>query len=69
MEHYPGVTHNCHTCNDSLSPLVTATDGGGVVIIAGTGSNCLLVNPSGSKVNCGGWGHLIGNVWTKNVAF
>lgn len=61
MENYPGVTQSCSTCNDSLSPLVTATNGGGVVIIAGTGSNCLLVNPSGSKRNCGGWGHYIGD--------
>jgi len=60
LRHHPNVTATCHTCNDTLSPLVTATDGGGIVIIAGTGSNCLLVNPSGSKRNCGGWGHFIG---------
>ena len=44
---YPQATKHCFTCNDTLSPLVTATDGGGVVLIAGTGSNCLLANPSG----------------------
>ncbi|XP_066915069.1 N-acetyl-D-glucosamine kinase-like [Clytia hemisphaerica] len=61
LENFPQVALHCHTCNDTLSPLVTATDGGGVVIIAGTGSNCLLVNPSGASKNCGGWGHFIGD--------
>lgn len=58
---YPNTAEHCHTCNDTLSPLVTASSGGGVVLIAGTGSNCLLANPSGMTVNCGGWGHILGD--------
>lgn len=61
MLSYSEVSDTCFTCNDSFSPLYTATNTGGVVLIAGTGSNCLLVNPSGSSVNCGGWGHILGD--------
>ena len=64
LETYPDIAKACFTCNDTLSPLCTATDGGGVVLIAGTGSNCMLANPSGYIANCGGWGHLLG--WFLN---
>ncbi|KAK9501681.1 hypothetical protein O3M35_012363 [Rhynocoris fuscipes] len=48
-------------CSDVLSPIAAAQENGGVVLIAGTGSNALLLNPDGTKVQCGGWGHLIGD--------
>ena len=67
MRMYSACTQSCFTCNDTFSPLFTATnEKGGVVLIAGTGSNCLLINPSGDSVNCGGWGHLLGKETSQN---
>lgn len=55
------LARNVHVCNDTLSTLATATETGGVVLISGTGSNCLLVTPTGESFRCGGWGHMLGD--------
>lgn len=61
MTKYPNLTKSCTVASDTVGPIYTATPKGGVVLIAGTGSNSLLLNPDGTLGRCGGWGHLIGD--------
>lgn len=61
LQKYSYVTKSCTVASDTVGPLLTASPKGGLVIIAGTGSNSLLINPDGTSARCGGWGHLIGD--------
>ncbi|XP_045506470.1 N-acetyl-D-glucosamine kinase [Colias croceus] len=47
--------------SDTAGSLFTGATEGGMVLIAGTGSNALLRTPDGQQFGCGGWGYLLGD--------
>merc|ERR1711860_147018 len=53
-ELYPDLSEGYAAVSDTVGTLAAASEAGGIVLIAGTGSNCLLINPDGSQARCGG---------------
>lgn len=47
---FPDLAENFVVCSDTLGSILTVSNLGGVVIIAGTGSNAFLRNPNGGKL-------------------
>ncbi|XP_045188508.2 N-acetyl-D-glucosamine kinase-like [Mercenaria mercenaria] len=60
-DYYKEDYEEVFVASDTMGALFTATPDGGIVLIAGTGSNCQLINPDNTMRRCGGWGHLIGD--------
>jgi N-acetylglucosamine kinase len=58
---YPQLSESIAVYCDTVGTIATACPNGGMALIAGTGSNCQLINPNGDKFRCGGWGHMIGD--------
>ncbi|XP_055316973.1 N-acetyl-D-glucosamine kinase isoform X2 [Sitodiplosis mosellana] len=56
LDKYPNLSKSYYVCSDTMGSIFTASPLGGMVLIAGTGSNALLRNPDGSTYTCGGWG-------------
>lgn len=56
LEKYPTISEAYYVCSDTIGSVFTASPLGGMVLIAGTGSNALLRNPDGATYSCGGWG-------------
>lgn len=61
LKNHPTAARDCVVASDSLGSLRTGLERGGIVLIAGTGSNALLINADGKIHGCGGWGHLMGD--------
>lgn len=61
LNQFPSLTSSCAVASDTVGSILTASYEGGLVLIAGTGSNSLLINPDGSTARCGGWGHILGD--------
>ncbi|KAK6622539.1 hypothetical protein RUM44_002351 [Polyplax serrata] len=59
LEHHPDLAKEYYVGSDTFGAMAVAHESGGVVLIAGTGSNAMLINPDGTQRNCGGWGYLI----------
>lgn len=61
LQKYPNSAKNYAISSDTLGSLRTGLQSGGIVLIAGTGSNAMLLNSDGKIHGCGGWGHMMGD--------
>nr|XP_045601867.1 N-acetyl-D-glucosamine kinase-like isoform X1 [Procambarus clarkii] len=61
LEQFPNLTKHVVVASDTQGSIATACHNGGIVLISGTGSNALLLNPDGQTFRCGGWGHMLGD--------
>ncbi|XP_026313636.1 serine protease HTRA2, mitochondrial-like [Hyposmocoma kahamanoa] len=57
----PTCAKEIYAASDTVGSLYTGAPEGGMVVIAGTGSNALLRTSDGEQYGCGGWGHLLGD--------
>ncbi|XP_072936185.1 uncharacterized protein [Epargyreus clarus] len=57
----PACAKAIYVASDTAGSLFTGATNGGMVLIAGTGSNALLRTPDGQQYGCGGWGYLLGD--------
>lgn len=64
---FPKLSENFFINDDTYGSIYTISPNGGVVAIAGTGSNAMLMNPDGSCHNCGGWGYILGDEGSGEV--
>ncbi|CAH0697163.1 unnamed protein product [Spodoptera exigua] len=55
------AANDIYVGSDTAGSLFTGAPNGGMVLIAGTGSNALLRTPEGEQHGCGGWGYLLGD--------
>lgn len=58
---FPSLAENIVVKGDTLGSIATACKQGGLVLIAGTGSNCELLRVDGTTRRCGGWGNMLGD--------
>uniref|UniRef100_A0A5K3FLR5 N-acetyl-D-glucosamine kinase n=2 Tax=Mesocestoides corti TaxID=53468 RepID=A0A5K3FLR5_MESCO len=57
----PALAEQLYACNDCYGTLFAVTEKGGIVLIAGTGSNCKLIRENLSAYGVGGHGHMLGD--------
>nr|XP_023029015.1 N-acetyl-D-glucosamine kinase isoform X1 [Leptinotarsa decemlineata] len=66
LETHPHLAEKLVVGSDTDGSVAAISNNGGLTCIAGTGSNTLLVNPDGTRAQCGGWGNLLadeGSAW------